>query len=109
MSVALLIFQIFLIAHILSCFWFFNATDLVTGDKSSNNPDQLNLNPTWTVVYGCDQYDTGSQYIISLFWTFQTLLSVVRGRPPGEYPGTGVRILGDARRVPHVTAASSRK
>jgi Ion transport protein len=79
MIVALLIFQIFLIAHILSCFWFFIATDLVTGDKSSNNPDLLNLNPTWTVVYGCDQYDTGSQYIISLFWTFQTLLSVGYG------------------------------
>ena len=79
MSVVFLIFQIFLIAHILSCFWFYIATDLATGGKSPNDPNVFYSNPTWIIVYGCDQYDTVSQYILALFWTFQTLLSVGYG------------------------------
>ena len=79
MSVVILMFQIFLFAHILGCFWFFISTDSVTGATSSNDPSVTNTVLTWATVYGCDQADKGSQYIISLYWTFQTLLSVGYG------------------------------
>lgn len=79
MSVVILLFQIFLFAHILGCFWFFISTDSVTGATSSNDPNVTNTVLTWATVYGCDQADKGSQYIISLYWTFQTLLSVGYG------------------------------
>lgn len=58
---------IFVLLHIVACFWFFSAklTDF--------EPD------TWVVRYGFQDYDTPTLYIISLYWALTTMSTVGYG------------------------------
>lgn len=84
-SVFELALQIFLVAHIIACFWYFITTNLATGmiipDNYIHSDDSNSIGEylTWATEFNYINEDTVTQYIISLFWTFQTLLTVGYG------------------------------
>ena len=75
-SVATLLLQIFLIAHIICCFWFFISTPDVTG--FDNDDARIVLN-TWVKSFDFQYADMKTQYIASLYWAFTTMLTVGYG------------------------------
>ena len=78
-SVLTLMFQIFLVAHIISCFWFFITTVQATGVVQPADPSEPFGIRTWVTEFGFQYSDVPTQYIASLYWTFNTLLSVGYG------------------------------
>lgn len=70
----LLFLQIFLTAHVLACFWFFITTRKCTGD----NPMDPQI-VTWATNFGFQNADIFSQYIASLYFTFETLFTIGYG------------------------------
>ena len=84
-SVFVLALQIFLVAHIIACFWYFITTNLATGmiipDNYIHSDDSNSVGEylTWATEFNFINEDTVTQYIISLFWSFQTLLTVGYG------------------------------
>ena len=98
-SACVLLAQIFLVAHIIACFWFFLANPFVTGYYGKNNPLSYDYEITWVSYFGYSDKSISSQYIISLFWTFQTLLTVGYGdiHPTNTYErvfGFSVMLIG---------------
>ena len=75
-SVATLLLQIFVIAHIICCFWFFISTPDVTG---FNNDDAKVMMNTWVKSFDFQYSDIKTQYIASLYWAFATMLTVGYG------------------------------
>ena len=75
-SIATLLLQIFVIAHIICCFWFFISTPDVTG---FNNDDAGMVLNTWVKSFGFQESDIKTQYIASLYWAFATMLTVGYG------------------------------
>lgn len=75
-SIATLLLQIFAIAHIICCFWFFISTPDVTG---FNNDDAGTVLNTWVKSFDFQYSDIKTQYIASLYWTFATMLTVGYG------------------------------
>lgn len=77
-SVLALMFQTFLLAHIIACFWVFitisESTEGVVGVSPSSNNTR-----TWVTEAGFEESDARTQYIASLYWTFYTLLTVGYG------------------------------
>lgn len=71
----LLFLQIFLTAHVLACFWFFITTRKCTGIQ---NPEDAIL-VTWATNFGFQNADIFSQYIASLYFTFETLFTIGYG------------------------------
>jgi Ion transport protein len=68
-SVSGLIFQTFLLAHIIACFWFFITIPLATGGVVMESPGS-NFTRTWVKEAGFQDSDARTQYIASLYWTF---------------------------------------
>jgi Ion transport protein len=75
-SIATLLLQIFVIAHIICCFWFFISTPDVTG---LNNYDADMVLNTWVKSFNFQDSDIKTQYIASLYWAFATMLTVGYG------------------------------
>ena len=79
-SIVALLLQIFLVAHVVCCFWFFITTSDATGiNQPLQLPDPLYNIQTWTTTFGFQYSDVATQYIASLYWTFATMLSVGYG------------------------------
>ena len=74
-----LLFKIFLLAHIIACFWFFISTSTVTGVVQPTDSSLPFGIRTWVTQFGFQYSDVSTQYIASLYWTFTTLLSVGYG------------------------------
>jgi hypothetical protein len=79
LSVSALTLQIFLLAHIVACFWFYISTNDVTGVIQPLDPALPYAIRTWVTEFGFQFSDTSTQYIASLYWAFQTLLSIGYG------------------------------
>ena len=78
MNVFKLIFQIFFIAHIVSCFWYFLTTGDVVGYNDITGETQSI--PTWISTHPEIQNgDLGTRYVASLFWTVATMVAVGYG------------------------------
>lgn len=77
-SLSTLMFQIFLLAHIIACFWVFIAIpEANVGVRLRNQGN--NFSRTWVTVAGFQESNPRTQYIASLYWTFYTLLTVGYG------------------------------
>jgi Ion transport protein len=77
-SVSALMFQTFLLAHIIACFWVFITIPEATGGVVVESPGS-NFARTWVTEAGFEDSDARTQYIASLYWTFYTLLTVGYG------------------------------
>lgn len=79
-SIVSLLLQIFVIAHIVCCFWFFittpDAIGLVQPDENSGLPYAIR---TWVTEFEFQYSDLSTQYIASLYWAFATMLTVGYG------------------------------
>jgi len=67
-----LVGQLFFLAHLFGCFWFF-----ITGDKKENLASQDSTQPWWKATSVGES--TESQYIASLYWAFTTMTTVGYG------------------------------
>lgn len=72
-SVVSLLLQIFIVAHIVCCFWYFITTPIVTGY------DPMDRKETWARKFDVADSDVQTQYIASLYWAFATMLTVGYG------------------------------
>ena len=79
LNICSLLFKIFLLAHVIACFWFFISTASVTGVVQPINSSLPFGIRTWATQFGFQYSDVSTQYIASLYWTFSTLLSVGYG------------------------------
>ena len=77
-SVTALMFQIFLLAHIIACFWFFITTSEATGGPTNDDINAIGIR-TWATEFQMQSEDAATQYITSLYFTFYTLLSIGYG------------------------------
>lgn len=77
-SVSALVFQTFLLSHIIACFWVFITIPEATGGVVVEGAS-FNFTRTWVTEAGLQESDARTQYIASLYWTFYTLLSVGYG------------------------------
>ena len=79
-SIVALLLQIFLVAHVVCCFWFFittpDATGIIQPPSDSNLPFNIQ---TWTTTFDFEYSDVKTQYIASLYWVFTTMLTVGYG------------------------------
>lgn len=75
-SIFTLLLQIFLVAHIVCCFWFFITTADATGFQASATSDCCH---TWVTEAELQGSDVETQYIASLYWAFATMLTVGYG------------------------------
>jgi hypothetical protein len=79
-SLSTLLLQIFMMAHIICCFWFYITTVDVLGIKQ---PDQDSGDSfavrTWAIEFGVEYESVDTQYIASLYWAFATMLTVGYG------------------------------
>lgn len=75
----LLFLQIFLTAHVLACFWFFITTRKVTGLQNPIDDSMPILIRTWATEFGLQNASIFSQYIASLYFTFETLFTIGYG------------------------------
>jgi Ion transport protein len=75
----LLFLQIFLTAHVLACFWFFITTRKCTGIQNPEDDLMKPLIITWATTFGFQNADIFSQYIASLYFTFETLFTIGYG------------------------------
>lgn len=80
LNVIKLVVQIFFIAHLISCFWFYLTTSDVTGvtEVPSTSPEYPLLR-TWATEFGLQYMSTFDQYVASFYWTLATMLSVGYG------------------------------
>lgn len=67
LNVLKLLFQVFLIAHIVSCFWYFLTTgDVVGFNTTTGEVQKIN---TWITDHPLiDNGDLGTKYVASLYW-----------------------------------------
>ena len=75
-SIFTLLLQIFLVAHIVCCFWFFITTTDATGFQANAATDCCH---TWVTEANLLNADVETQYIASLYWAFATMLTVGYG------------------------------
>ena len=75
----LLFLQIFLTAHVLACFWFFITTRKCTGLQNPDDELMPVLIRTWATEFGFENANIFSQYIASLYFTFETLFTIGYG------------------------------
>ena len=79
-SIVALLLQIFLVAHVVCCFWFFittpDATGIIQPPRDSNLPFNIQ---TWTTTFGFQYSNVVTQYIASLYWVATTMLTVGYG------------------------------
>jgi Ion transport protein len=73
-SIVSLLLQIFIVAHIVCCFWFFITTPYVTGFDAADRAEV-----TWVKTFDFADSDVQTQYIASLYWAFATMLTVGYG------------------------------
>ena len=85
-----LLLQIFFVAHLIGCFWFFISTRAIADSASNHGDDVTVWAPirTWatefgTVVDGVEtpyiNTDLSTQYIAALYWTSYTIFTVGYG------------------------------
>jgi uncharacterized protein YaiE (UPF0345 family) len=79
LGVTALMLRIFLLAHVIACFWFYITTNDVTGVIQPTDPALPYAIRTWVTEFGFQYSDISTQYIASLYWSFQTLLSIGYG------------------------------
>lgn len=72
-SIVSLMLQIFVVAHIVCCFWFFISTPFVTGFEVEKGG---HIARTWVTEFHFADSDVRTQYIASLYWAFATMLTV---------------------------------
>ena len=75
----LLFLQIFLTGHVLACFWFFITTRKCTGLQNPIDDSMPILIRTWATEFGLQNASIFSQYIASLYFTFETLFTIGYG------------------------------
>lgn len=75
LGVGTLVSQIFFVAHLISCFWYYLTTTDVT-DSASFAFDQL---ITWRTEFGYINSTTSDAYIASFYWCVTTMLAVGYG------------------------------
>jgi len=79
-NVAKIVFQIFFIAHLICCFWFYLTTSTVIGSVQPNLSDpNYPLERTWTTEFGFEHEPLLDQYIAAFYWTIATMLAVGYG------------------------------
>ena len=78
-SIVALLLQIFLVAHIVCCFWFFITTSDATGIVQPDDPSLPFAIRTWVTEFGFQYDSVQTQYIASLYWAFATMLTVGYG------------------------------
>ena len=79
-SILTLLLQIFLVAHLVCCFWFFITTPDATGVTQPPYDSGLPyVIRTWATEFNFQYSDLSTQYIASLYWAFATMLTVGYG------------------------------
>jgi len=78
LNVLKLLFQVFFIAHIVSCFWYFLTTgDVIGYNQNTGEKQQIH---TWITDHpSIDNGDLGDKYVASLYWTVATMVAVGYG------------------------------
>ena len=86
-----LLLQIFFVAHLIGCFWFFISTRTIAESASGKGDDYIVWGPirTWANQFGTTDVngvftsyanaDLSTQYIASLYWTSYTIFTVGYG------------------------------
>ena len=83
LGVQKLVLQICFVAHLISCFWHFIATDDVRV-HSSNLDEWTHDGPdpdgtTWLTRFGFQTASLGTRYVAAFYWTINTMLSIGYG------------------------------
>ena len=79
-NVFTLVGQIFFIAHLIACFWYFLTTEQVTGVASPSHLEEItDATLTWATSSGMEWQTLGSKYVASLYWTIATMVAVGYG------------------------------
>ncbi len=79
-NVFTLVGQIFFIAHLIACFWYFLTTEQVIGVATPpNDVDLTEATLTWATSSGIEWQTLGSKYVASLYWTITTMVAVGYG------------------------------
>jgi CRP-like cAMP-binding protein len=70
--------QMLILAHVLACFWYYIATNDVTGDN--RHDDQVTgFTRTWVNENGLERAQIVDKYIASLYWVLATIVTVGYG------------------------------
>lgn len=80
LGVQKLVMQICFVAHIVSCFWHFLATDdvrVAVDDWDEDGPDPNGR--TWVSKFGYTTASIGTRYVAAFYWTISTMLSIGYG------------------------------
>ncbi len=78
LNVMFLLMQIFFVAHLICCFWYFITTSGVTGVDQSGAGANITY-VTWANHLDVQNSPVVDQYVISFYWTLATMLAIGYG------------------------------
>ena len=78
-NVVVLLLQLFIVLHLVACFWYFLTTSYSTGITQNDTPptDGQDWNVhTWSTQFNYEFASTFTKYIVSMYWSFFTIFGV---------------------------------